>query len=123
MRRRRLLAIGCAAIACATLTTAAGGDVSGNASLSGAQTTGSYYFLTNLDVQNSAAQGAVVTLGASITDGVASATDDNRRWPNDLAVLLANGVVAGAQRGALAARRTAPGQALGPGRVGRVLAR
>ena len=68
----------------------ASGDVSGNASLPGAQTTGSYYFLTNLDVQNSAAQGAVVTLGASITDGVASGTDDNRRWPNDLAVRLAN---------------------------------
>jgi lysophospholipase L1-like esterase len=68
----------------------ASGDVSGNASLSGAQTTGSYYFLSNLDVQNSAAQGAVVTLGASITDGVASATDSNHRWPNDLAVRLAN---------------------------------
>jgi lysophospholipase L1-like esterase len=67
----------------------ASGDVSGNASLSGAQTTGSYYFLTNLDVQNSGSQGAVVTLGASITDGVASAPDDNRRWPNDLAVRLA----------------------------------
>jgi lysophospholipase L1-like esterase len=68
----------------------ASGDVSGNASLSGAQTTGSYYFLANLDIQNSAAQGAVVTLGASITDGVASSSDSNRRWPNDLAVRLAN---------------------------------
>ncbi len=67
----------------------ASGDVSGNASLSGAQTTGSYSFLTDLDVQNSASQGSVVTLGASITDGVASAPDDNRRWPNDLAVRLA----------------------------------
>jgi len=68
----------------------AAGDVSGNTGLSGAQTTGAYYFLTNLDVQNSAAQGAVVTLGASITDGVASAANTNRRWPNDLAVRLAN---------------------------------
>jgi lysophospholipase L1-like esterase len=68
----------------------ASGDVSGNASLSGAQTTGSYYYLTNLDVQNSASQGAVVTLGASITDGFASTTDANERWPNDLAGLLAN---------------------------------
>ncbi|MBM9503328.1 SGNH/GDSL hydrolase family protein [Actinacidiphila acididurans] len=67
---------------------AAGGDVSGNATLSGAATNGTYSFLTNLDVQNSAAQGAVVTLGASITDGVASGTDDNRRWPNDLAQRL-----------------------------------
>jgi lysophospholipase L1-like esterase len=68
----------------------AAGDVSGNTSLTGAQTTGSYYFLTGLDVQNSAAPGAVVTLGASITDGVASAQGSNRRWPNDLAVRLAN---------------------------------
>lgn len=68
----------------------AGGDVSANASLPGAATTGSYAFLTNLDVQNSAAQGAVVTLGASITDGVASAQDSNRRWPNDLARRLSD---------------------------------
>ena len=33
-------------------------------------------------------QGAVVTLGASITDGYASTTDANERWPNDLAVRL-----------------------------------
>jgi lysophospholipase L1-like esterase len=63
----------------------AAGDVSGNGSLPGAQTTGSYYFLANVDVQNTAARGAVVTLGASITDGVASRGDVNRRWPNDLA--------------------------------------
>jgi lysophospholipase L1-like esterase len=68
----------------------AGGDVSGNASLNGAATSGSYSFLTNLDVQNPAATGAVVTLGASITDGVASAQDSNRRWPNDLARRLAD---------------------------------
>ncbi len=68
----------------------ASGDVSGNASLSGAQTTNSYFFLANLNVQNPAAQGAVVTLGASITDGYASTTDANERWPNDLAVRLAN---------------------------------
>ena len=68
----------------------AGGDVSGNGTLSGAGTVGSYYFLTNLDVQNSSAVGSLVTLGASITDGVASGTDDNRRWPNDLAVRLVN---------------------------------
>ena len=66
----------------------ASGDVSGSGSLSNPQTTGSYYFLTNLDVQNTASQGSVVTLGASITDGVASSTDSNRRWPNDLAVRL-----------------------------------
>ena len=68
----------------------AAGDVSGNATLNGPQTTGSYFFLTNLDVQNSASFGAVVTLGASITDGVASSQDSNRRWPNDLATRLVN---------------------------------
>ncbi|RCG24038.1 hypothetical protein DQ384_33860 [Sphaerisporangium album] len=63
----------------------AAGDVSGNASLPGAQEPGSYYFLANLDVQNASSQGAVVTLGASITDGVGSSWNNNRRWPNRLA--------------------------------------
>jgi lysophospholipase L1-like esterase len=66
----------------------ASGDVSGNKDLSNANNIGSYYLLANLDVKNMAALGAVVTLGASITDGVASNGDDNRRWPNDLAVRL-----------------------------------
>ncbi len=68
----------------------ASGDVAGNATLTNPSTAGSYFFLTNLDVQNAAALGAVVTLGASITDGVGSNTDDNRRWPNDLATRLVN---------------------------------
>ncbi|MBS2548941.1 SGNH/GDSL hydrolase family protein [Catenulispora sp. NL8] len=67
----------------------ASGDVSGSQTLTNPQTTGSYFFLTNLDVQNAASQGAVVTLGASITDGYASSFDADRRWPNDLAVRLA----------------------------------
>jgi lysophospholipase L1-like esterase len=74
----------------------ASGDVSGSATLSGAQTTGSYFFLVNLDVQNASSLGAVATLGASITDGFASSQDGNRRWPNDLAVRLVNaGIVVG----------------------------
>jgi lysophospholipase L1-like esterase len=67
----------------------AAGDVSGSANLTNPQTTGSYYFLANLDVTNSAATGAVVALGASITDGVASAGDANHRWPNYLSGRLA----------------------------------
>jgi lysophospholipase L1-like esterase len=67
----------------------ADGDLSDAESLPGAQTRGSYYFLTNLDVDAPDAFGAVVTLGASITDGVVSAQGQNRRWPNDLAVRLA----------------------------------
>ncbi|MET7394149.1 GDSL-type esterase/lipase family protein [Dactylosporangium sp. NPDC005572] len=66
----------------------AAGNVAGNATLSNPQTRGNYFFLTNLDVQNLAAEGAVVTLGASLTDGSISRGDVNRRWPNDLAIRL-----------------------------------
>jgi len=68
----------------------AGGDVSGAASLPDAQITSSYFFLTNLDVQNPDSEGSVVTLGASITDGYASTQGANTRWPNDLAARLAD---------------------------------
>jgi len=68
----------------------ASGDVSANADLAGAQATASYYLLANLDVQGAQSPGAVVTLGASITDGFASAQDANHRWPNYLAVRAAN---------------------------------
>ncbi|SNS19700.1 Lysophospholipase L1 [Streptosporangium subroseum] len=64
------------------------GNVSANATLPGAQQVGSYYFLANLDVQNASAPGAVATLGASITDGVGSSSNTNRRWPNRLASRL-----------------------------------
>ncbi len=64
------------------------GDVAGQATLSNPSTGGSYSFLTNVDVQNSAAEGAVVALGASITDGYASSYGANRRWPNLLASRL-----------------------------------
>jgi lysophospholipase L1-like esterase len=69
----------------------AAGNVVGSATLAGAQTNGSYNFLSNLDVLNPSAEGAVVTLGASITDGYVQPTDSNRRWPNDLAVRLVMG--------------------------------
>jgi lysophospholipase L1-like esterase len=65
------------------------GDVSGNTSLSNVKTTKSYLYLTNLDVQEQDALGAIVTFGASITDGYASTPDANLRWPNDLAQRLA----------------------------------
>lgn len=57
--------------------------------LTGAEPRTSYFFLTSLDVFGAAADGALVALGASITDGAASALDTNRRWPNDLAARLA----------------------------------
>jgi lysophospholipase L1-like esterase len=68
-----------------------GGNVVSSATLAGAQTNGSYDFLSNLDVMSANAEGAVVTLGASITDGYNAPSDANRRWPNDLAVRLVNG--------------------------------
>ena len=46
-------------------------------------TSGSWYFLDDVDVR--AASGAVVTLGDSITDGYGSTVGANARWPNDLA--------------------------------------
>jgi len=65
------------------------GDVGGSVDLPGGSANSvsgqAYYFLTGLDVQNPAATGAVVAFGASITDGIASRGNVNRRWPNDLA--------------------------------------
>ncbi|HEX3782079.1 MAG TPA: SGNH/GDSL hydrolase family protein [Pseudonocardiaceae bacterium] len=66
----------------------AAGDVSGDGDLSGAQTQNNYYFLSGLDVQNPDSQGAVVALGASITDGYASSQDGNDRWTDVLASRL-----------------------------------
>jgi lysophospholipase L1-like esterase len=66
----------------------ASGDVSGAASLSSPASTTNNYFLTGLDVQNSASKGAVVALGASITDGVGTSTNGNDRWTNVLASRL-----------------------------------
>ena len=44
-----------------------------------------WYFITTLDVTTSQPAAAVVTLGDSITDGRGSTTDENNRWPDDLA--------------------------------------
>jgi lysophospholipase L1-like esterase len=66
----------------------ASGDVSGSSSLSSPQTTTNNYFLTGLDVQNPKSAGAVVALGASITDGVATSSNANNRWTNLLASRL-----------------------------------
>ncbi|MFJ9708991.1 SGNH/GDSL hydrolase family protein [Streptomyces sp. NPDC101234] len=49
-------------------------------------TTGSWWYLDAVSVRPSdPATGAVVALGDSITDGWASTTDQNRRWPDYLA--------------------------------------
>ncbi|HEY2899736.1 MAG TPA: GDSL-type esterase/lipase family protein [Polyangia bacterium] len=51
---------------------------------------GGYIYVLGLDVQNPAAEGAVVALGASITTGFRAPSDTNQRWPNLLAVKMAN---------------------------------
>jgi lysophospholipase L1-like esterase len=66
----------------------AAGDVSGSVTFSPVAQYSSNFFLTNLDVQNASASGAVVTLGASITDGINSSFNTNTRWTNFLAQRL-----------------------------------
>jgi len=63
------------------------GNVVNAETLTAASTTGEYFFLRGIDVM-SEAPSAVVTLGDSITDGAASKTDTNDRWPNVLAARL-----------------------------------
>ncbi|CAG9184815.1 GDSL-type esterase/lipase family protein [Cupriavidus pampae] len=69
------------------------GNVSGSLSMPNVKTNPvagqTYFFVSGLDVQNASATGAIATFGASITDGLASAANTNTRWPNDLAVRLA----------------------------------
>ena len=76
----------------------AAGNVSNQPVLSRPTSTTTTCFLTNLDVQNSAAEGAVVAFGASVTDGHNAEQDRNHRWPDFLAARLAD---AGRQVGVL----------------------
>ncbi|WP_433547471.1 SGNH/GDSL hydrolase family protein [Streptomyces sp. CA-294286] len=46
--------------------------------------TKSWRYLTRVDVLNPDAEGAVVLFGDSITDGISSSLDANRRWPDVL---------------------------------------
>ena len=66
----------------------ANGDSSASTTFSAYSTFSSYFYLTNLDVQNANAAGAVVALGASITDGINSSFNANDRWTNHLATRL-----------------------------------
>jgi len=60
--------------------------------------TGSWFFLSGLDVVSPTATGTVVAIGDSITDGNGSSWGANRRWPDDLARRL-NALAGGTPRG------------------------
>jgi lysophospholipase L1-like esterase len=72
------------------------GDASGLPAFTNPAYPTQYFFLSGVDVQNPDALGAVVTIGASITDGFNSSFNANRRWSNDLSARLqAQGVTVG----------------------------
>src|SRR5579859_5382532 len=74
----------------------ANGDVSGATDISPSNGAQSQFFLTNLDVQSSQSGGAIVALGASITDGDKSAFQANNRWTDILTNrLLQSGLTVG----------------------------
>ncbi|MCX4598193.1 GDSL-type esterase/lipase family protein [Streptomyces sp. NBC_01549] len=52
------------------------------------KTDSTFPFLTGVDVRGGPARGSVVALGDSITDGAASTSEANRRWPDYLAARL-----------------------------------
>ncbi|HKD97067.1 MAG TPA: GDSL-type esterase/lipase family protein [Micromonosporaceae bacterium] len=60
-------------------------DISG-ASMSTKDT--SWYYLTGVDVRNNTADGSVVVLGDSISDGFTATMDADHRWPDRLAARL-----------------------------------
>lgn len=66
----------------------ANGDVAGAASVTLSQTYSSYFIVSDLDVMNPAATGAVAALGASITEGHESTFNADHRWTNLLATRL-----------------------------------
>ena len=66
----------------------ADGQVTAAAKLANSETDTSRYFLTDVEVTARADARTVVVIGDSITDGVGSTDDRNRRWPDALAERL-----------------------------------
>lgn len=64
------------------------GDFTDAASLPTQRTITSWPFLTEVDVQSTGRAGAIVALGDSITDGVVTTLNANRRWTDVLAQRL-----------------------------------
>jgi lysophospholipase L1-like esterase len=65
------------------------GDFTRDAQMPVDHTVASWFYLTDVEVKATRDTLAIVTLGDSITDGTASTTDANHRWPNLLAERLA----------------------------------
>jgi lysophospholipase L1-like esterase len=65
------------------------GDASGAVQMKDVKTSKSVYFLAGLDVEKAAANGTIVALGASITEGYNAGDDTDRRWTDQLALRLA----------------------------------
>lgn len=65
------------------------GNHAGKESFPVSTTTQSWYYVARIEVLAPASVGAVVTIGASLTDGSRSTPDTNNRWPNHLAARLA----------------------------------
>jgi lysophospholipase L1-like esterase len=66
------------------------GNASSAPQMENARTSKSVYFLASLDVEAPSLLGAIVTLGASITEGYTAADDSDHRWPDQLAHRLAS---------------------------------
>ena len=64
------------------------GNFTGSPNLPEAIATFEWDFLTGVDVKDERPGAAIVTLGESITDGIGSTPDANRRWPDFLAKRL-----------------------------------
>ncbi|HEV7138867.1 MAG TPA: SGNH/GDSL hydrolase family protein [Steroidobacteraceae bacterium] len=56
-----------------------------DAALAGATTVAHWFFISGVDVRDSASGAAIVAFGDSITDGHATADNSDTRWPDDLA--------------------------------------
>lgn len=65
------------------------GDFSQSISIENPKKKANWFFLTAVEVHNTDALGTIVAVGDSITDGSASSTNLNRRWPDYLARRLA----------------------------------
>jgi lysophospholipase L1-like esterase len=66
----------------------AAGDLTAAADFVADTITERWHFVTGVDVVNPRVTGVIVAFGNSITDGTATTTDANTRWPNILAARL-----------------------------------